>query len=143
MTPFETALSLAGTVGLGAIGWLATNFVARPLLRVYELRERVWEELLFTANVTVFEGDDYAASVGMLRRFAAQASAIDRAWPPYMRRLLRWREIDLAAAARALLGLSNTLGTSVGAPADFRDQLERALSFRSSDPSSRRSRATM
>ena len=43
MTPFDPAISIGGTVPLGAAGWFATNFVARPLLRVYELRERVLE----------------------------------------------------------------------------------------------------
>jgi hypothetical protein len=133
MTPFDMALSLVGTMGFGAVGWIATNFVARPLLRVYELRERVWEELLFTANVTVFEGDEYAASVATLRRFAAQASAIDRAWPRYMRRLLQWWRIDLAAAAEGLLGLSNTLGPGVGARADFLRQIEVALALAKSN----------
>src|SRR4051812_7383595 len=54
MSPFE-AVSVGGTVGLGAAGGVATHFVAPPLVRVYELREQVWEELLFTANVTFFD----------------------------------------------------------------------------------------
>jgi hypothetical protein len=133
MTSLDTALSLVGTMGLGAVGWIATNFVARPLLRVYELRERVGEELLFTANVSVFEVDEYAESVRKLRRFAAQAAAVDRAWPGYMRKLLAWFGIDLAAAAEGLLGLSNTLGPEVGARVDFVRQVEAALALGRTD----------
>jgi hypothetical protein len=55
MSPVDATLSVAGAVALGCAGWFATNFLARPLLRVYELREKVWEELLVTANVTMFD----------------------------------------------------------------------------------------
>src|SRR5690349_18305815 len=77
-------VSLLGSVPLGAAGWVATNFVARPVLRVYELREHAWEELLFTSNVDLLH-DRYDESVVRLRRLAAQVSAIDAAWPPYLR----------------------------------------------------------
>jgi hypothetical protein len=117
------------------MAWFATNFAARPLLRVYELRERVWEELLFTANVTLFEVDEYASSVNTLRRFAAQAAAIDRAWPRYLHLVLTWFGVDLRAAAQGLLGLSNTLGRSVTAQNEFLRQIENALSLsRAEDP---------
>jgi hypothetical protein len=123
----DTLLSLIGTIAVGAAGWCATNFLARPLLRVYELRERVWEELLFTANVSMFDEPDYAESVQKLRRFSVQASALDCAWPSYLRRSLALAGIDLTKAARGLLGLSNTLGTSDGQKIEFREQIGVAL----------------
>ena len=48
--PSYGLLSLVASVALGALGWIATNFIARSILRVYELRERVWEELLVSAK---------------------------------------------------------------------------------------------
>jgi hypothetical protein len=127
MSPVDATLSVAGAVALGCAGWFATNFVARPLLRVYELREKVWEELLFTANVSLFDGIDYAESVAKLRRLSVQASALEIAWPSYIRGALALAGIDLAAAAQGLLGLSNTIGTSDGAKLEFRAQVEAAL----------------
>src|SRR5260221_8294016 len=91
-------VSLVGSVLLGAVGWIATNFIARPILRAYELRERVWEELLVSANVSVLDGADYARGVENLRRCAAQASALDVAWPRVLRWVLHSLPLDLREA---------------------------------------------
>jgi hypothetical protein len=121
-------LSLIASVALGALGWIATNFIARPILRAYELRERVWEELLVSANVSILDGDDYSRGVENLRRCAAQASALDVAWPSILRWVLHMMRLDLHEATTALLGLSNTFGVSGSADAMFyRRQAGRAL----------------
>jgi hypothetical protein len=127
MSPVDATLSVAGAVALGCAGWFATNFLARPLLRVYELREKVWEELLVTANVTMFDDGVFEDSMAKLRRFSAQASALDIVWPSYMRGVLAVARIDLAAAAQGLLGLSNTIGMSIGGDGAYREQIETAL----------------
>jgi hypothetical protein len=72
----------------------------------------VWEELLCSANVSIVDGADYARGVENLRRCAAQASALDVAWPPILRWLLHTLRLDLREATTALLGLSNTFGVS-------------------------------
>ena len=105
-----TLVSLLGSIPLGALGWLATNFVARPILRAHELREKVWEELLVSANVSLFEAGLYERTAESLRRCAAQASALDVAWPSTLRWVLRLLRIDLREAAMGLLGFSNTFG---------------------------------
>src|SRR5712692_6726149 len=61
-------LSLIGSVLVGVLGWIAANFIARPILRAYELRECVWEELLVSANVSVLDGEHYTRSVEKPRR---------------------------------------------------------------------------
>src|SRR5713101_3981647 len=113
--PSYGLVSLIGSVLLGALGWMATNFIARPILRAYELRERVWEELLVSANVSVLDGEHYARGVENLRRCAAQASALDVAWPRVLRWVLKTLRLDLREAGTALLGLSNTFGV-IGSP---------------------------
>ena len=57
-------LSLVASVPLGGLGWLATNFIARPILRVYELREKAWEEILATANISMLDGSLYVNRSG-------------------------------------------------------------------------------
>jgi hypothetical protein len=104
--------SLILSIPLGALGWVATNFVARPILRAYELREKVWEEMLVTANVSMLDGARFQQSGESLRRLAAQASAIDAAWPHPLRWLLKRLRLDLNDASTSLLGLSNTFGVS-------------------------------
>jgi hypothetical protein len=126
--PSYGLLSLVASVALGALGWIATNFIARPILRAYELRERVWEELLVSANVSVFDGADYSRGVENLRRCAAQASALDVAWPPILRCVLHTLRLDLREATTALLGLSNTFGVSGRPDASlYRRQAGKAL----------------
>ena len=92
------------------------------------MRERVWEELLVSANVSVFDGADYARRVENLRRCAAQASALDVAWPPVLRWVLNTLRLDLHEATTALLGLSNTFGVSGRSDASvYRRQAGKAL----------------
>jgi hypothetical protein len=87
----------------------------------------VWQELLYTANVGLFDGTDYQEAVAKLRRFSVEASALDIAWPRYIRSALALSGIDLRAASRALLGLSNTIATSDSMKLEFREQVQLAL----------------
>lgn len=63
-----------------------------------------------TANVAFVDGDRLRSSMDNLRRLAAQASALDAAWPAHLKWILRRLGINLSGASRALLGLSNKLG---------------------------------
>ena len=105
-------LSLVASVPLGALAWIATNFVARPVLRAYELRERAWEEILVTANVSMLDGALHEQSGERLRRLAAQAAALDAVWPRGLRFVLTHLRLDLREASAGLLGLANTFGIS-------------------------------
>jgi hypothetical protein len=125
--PSYGLVSLLASIPLGALGWIATNFVARPILRVYDLRERVWEELLVSANLSIFDAGRYEQTVENLRRCAAQASALYVAWPGLLRWVLWTLGFDLQLAAENLLGLSNTCGRDGSGPADYRSQAGRAL----------------
>jgi hypothetical protein len=127
VVPSYGVMSLLGSIPLGALGWISTNFAARPILRAYELRERVWEELLITANVSIFDEGRYEQSVGNLRRFAAQASALDVIWPRPLRWVLRHLGLDLREASVGLLGLSNTLGVIGHEPLGYRRRVQAAL----------------
>ena len=120
-------ISLLASIPLGALGWFATNFVARPILRAYELREKVWEELLVSSNLLIFDGEAYAQSSNNLRRYAAHASALDVSWPRTLRWLLRALKLDLAAASQALLGLSNVGGAASPDALDYRRRAAAAL----------------
>src|SRR5258706_14020263 len=99
-------LSLILSLALGALGWVAANLVAKPILRAYELREKAWEEMLIIADLSPLEGDQFEGSRNVLRRLAAQASAIDAAWPRQLRWLLKHLRLDLLEASAGLLGLS-------------------------------------
>ena len=117
--PEYAHVSLLLSIPLGALGWVATNLIARPLLHAHEIREKAWEEILMTADTSSLDGHQIEPARIALRRLAARASALDAAWPSPLRWLLRALRIDLREASAGLLGLSNTFAFSAEA-GDYR-----------------------
>lgn len=124
---------------IGSTSWFATHLIAKPVVEVLELRKRVWEELLVTANFGATDEARYQETVQRLRRLAAQASALDVAWPSWSRWVLQdLLRQDLAGAAKHLLGLSNTLWAVDGGAWEHRSGVQIALRLpQSITPSSR------
>jgi hypothetical protein len=116
MPPYAL-ISLLLSIPLGALGWIATNLIARPILHAYEIREKAWEEMLMMADTSAFDGDQIEPARTALRRLAARASALDAAWPSPLRWLLKRLQLDLREASAGLLGLSNTFVFSADAAA--------------------------
>jgi hypothetical protein len=99
---------------LGIWGWLATSFVAKPLLDFLNLRSLVLEEMIFTGNVNkIVEGTPtYWTAVESLRRLGAKVQATDvTALLPLRWFLSKWG-YDLTTAGSNLIGLSNSLNLS-------------------------------
>jgi hypothetical protein len=120
-------------VSLGAVGWYAANFLAKPFLEFLALRSQVHEEIIFTGNVgpmTAHHTASYEKAVDSLRRLGAKIQAMDvsaktlRPQAP-LRWLLAYYGFDLAKAGTNLIGLSNAL-TDVGRALHV-DKIEVAL----------------
>src|SRR5947199_8018080 len=116
-------MDVALSLGAGVIAWFATHFLARPLLKVYEFREKAHELIFYTANVTSDDEKRYQDSVDELRRLAAQVEALAAVMPPFCGKILSWFHINLIPAARGLTGLSNSLGTKDGSKGFHREQI--------------------
>jgi hypothetical protein len=120
------------TMFFGAVaGWFGTHFLTRPLLKVYEYREKVHQLVFYTANVgeTALADDpkQFKDMSDELRRLAAQIAALAASMPPYCKPILAWLHIDLAAASRGLISFSNSLIKGDGSKLVYRQTIERAL----------------
>lgn len=113
----------------GVLGWFATHFFARPLLKAYDYREKAHGLTFYTANVLPDDGEKYKDAVAELRRLAAQMGALSTVMPWYCWRILVYAHIDLGGAAGGLTGLSNSLGSTDGSKKVHRNQVEKALNF--------------
>ncbi len=126
---------------LGGAGWFATNYIAKPILRLRRLREAVHEEIFFTKNI----GWENASGTrdaekkkeeearrhqaeNTFRRLAAQMSAAKVGWPRYLACYLRILKYDLDKAVKGLTGLSNGLAEP-DSHTQFVTQIEKALSL--------------
>lgn len=130
-------LNALGTFTVGFIGWFAAHFVGKPILGLEELRGQIHEELYFTSSigwinadgtVHAIERERYQKAITDLRRFAARVDATAARWPSFLKWYLYWRRIDLQAARKGLVGLSN----SIADPAhhvQFTNQVLKALGF--------------
>ena len=127
----DTILPLIGTFLVGAAGWFITHFLAGPILRFYRLRDRIWEELVFTANVRNSTHDEsrYNKAADDLRRLAAELDAIRLSAPWPVRTFLSYRKYDLGGAFQGLIGFANTLADRKGERAANRFDIEKALKF--------------
>jgi hypothetical protein len=98
-------LATIGTLVLGSIAWIATQFFASPLVRFVEITRNAHELLFYTANV--FRRDDprFEKAVDDLRRVAAQISALEATIPALLRWFLHRLGYDLNRAT-GLYGLS-------------------------------------
>jgi hypothetical protein len=106
----------------GSIGWFATKFFAEPLLAFYDLRNKIFEELIVTGNILVpdekhqwaaweeeAERKRYQAAYETLRRYAAQLAAIKQTSHRLPMRYIDYKEYDLKRAAEGLIGVANCL----------------------------------
>jgi hypothetical protein len=112
-------------------GWFGTHFLTRPLLKVYEYREKAHELVFYTANVGETELEDdpkqFEDVSDELRRLAAQIAALSASMPPYCKPILACFHIDLPAATRGLTGFSNSLAARDGSKLVHRQTIENAL----------------
>lgn len=114
----------------GVAAWVATNFVAEPLLHFYRQRRAIRESLFFTRNVDKgWERQLIIDAVNELRRHAASMEALSATAPNFVKKHLARRGFDMTAASSALTGLSNGFGSPDGERMILRDALERALKF--------------
>lgn len=116
----------------GAVaGWFGTHFLTRPLLKVYEYREKAHQLVFFAANIgeTELKGDpqQFQDVSVELRRLAAQIAASSASMPPYCKPVLACFQINLPAASRGLISFSNSLTTGDGSKLVHRQAIEKAL----------------
>jgi hypothetical protein len=111
----STIVSLLLGVGGAVVGWIVTNFFAKPLIDFLNLRSQVHEEMIVTGNIgkMVAGTADHFKAVETLRRLGAkvQATNVSLSSLPFVP--LRWClstwGYDLRRAGRGLIGLSNSL----------------------------------
>lgn len=103
--------SAIASVLLGALGWFATSFFAKPLLEFINLKSEVLEEMIFSANIDALsEGlPIYKTAVESLRHLGAKVLATDVTAPWLLRKFLDLWGYDLHTAGSNLIGLSNSL----------------------------------
>jgi hypothetical protein len=116
----------------GAVGgWFGTHFLTRPLLKVYEYREKAHQLVFYTANVGETELEDdpkqFKDVSDELRRLAAQIAALSASMPPHCKPILACFHIDLPAASRGLISFSNSLVTGGASKLVHRQTIEKAL----------------
>ena len=110
-------------------GWFGTHFFTRPLLKVYEYREKVHELVFYTYSVGETEDNpkQFEDVSDELRRLAAQIAALSASMPPYCKTILAYFHVDLTAASRGLTGFSNSLAKGDGSKLVHRQTIEKAL----------------
>jgi hypothetical protein len=120
----ETIGSLVvGAIGAG-IGWAATEFLARPIRKFYDLRSEVIQKMALYANVPARANEEQDGKVTVLDVSEAEAAKLDEArdvtrdmatrmrafafnetWAAWVLRL----RYDPWRAAEGLIGVSNTV----------------------------------
>jgi hypothetical protein len=110
-------------------GWFGTHFFTRPLLKVYEYREKVHELIFYTYSIgeTDNNSKQFEDVSDELRRLSAQIAALSASMPPYCKAILGYFRIDLPVASRGLTGFSNSLAAGDGSKGDHRQTIEKAL----------------
>jgi hypothetical protein len=141
----SSALGAIGILALGAVGWFATSFIARPLMHFIELRGEVIYRMVLYANVRARwherpddtmvanelsdeEDKRLDEAQDIFRELAARMRAFALNEPFAVRIVKRW--YDPLEASTALLGVSNTLERTGGNRAKKQEALEKALGFR-------------
>ncbi len=114
----------------GPVAWLATHFVGKPLLHLYELRTKARIVLDMTANVSVsrkLENPEMKNAEKQLRSLGVEIGALDEtAWRP-VRWCIRLFGFNLPQAKGAMIGLSNALPKHDGSRAVYKHEAEKAL----------------
>jgi len=129
----QSVLSVIGTILLGGAGWLATEFFGKQVIRFYDLRRKVHEELIYTANVGGNIGDDPEWQERLekaqrdLRRLAAQLHAVASSATPFTKYYLERFKYGPEQAGDSLIGYSNTLTAPDYSRAGHRYGAEKAL----------------
>jgi hypothetical protein len=127
------ASSVLGFVG-GIIGWFATNYWGRTLLRFWDLRLEAHETMFIYANVPAGDPASARAKAGSirLRWLGVKIDAIRAGLPSPLCWYLHMRKYDLRSAALGLTELSNSLGTTRDSDtAGFECRLREACACRS------------
>jgi hypothetical protein len=134
--------SLVVTFVVGGLGWLATNFIAKPILDFYDLRRRTHEELIVAANIVIpgnvgapqasdqdsSETKRYERAYEALRRLGAQLAALDISVEQPARYFFKMQRYDLKVASQGLFAFANSLSSPVQEERFFpRNQVETAL----------------
>lgn len=106
--------SVLGTIVsflFGGVGWFATNFFAKPYLDFRNLRSRVHEEIVFTANVAPIDPEcsRYREVADSLRRLGAKVLTTNKTESRLLRWFLSWRGYDLVKAGNSLVVLAGCL----------------------------------
>ena len=121
--------SAIASVTLEIGGWFLANFFAKPLIVFWDLKKRIYEEILYTANIGNIDEDktNYMESKKSLRRLGAQIKAINATAPKLLRRLISAQEYDLTKAGNGLIGLSNCLSSNDGSRGAHRKSVQFGL----------------
>lgn len=116
---------------LGAIGWFGTNLVIRNIIEFNGLRQKIYEELIFTSNVRLAppDSEDFPLAIDSLRRLAAKLSAISATSNCICNCYFRLLGYDIRSASENLIGYSNSLNPAEknGHRAYFRYYVETSL----------------
>jgi hypothetical protein len=123
------ASSALGFVG-GLLGWFATNYFGRTLLRFWDLRLEAHETMFLYADVSADRPASLARAEdgsARLRQLGAKIDALRVALPRPLCLFLHMRNYNLRSAALGLIGLSNSLGARDTDAVGFRVQAQRAL----------------
>ena len=116
-------------VALGSLGWWTTHWVANPILATYRLRFEAVELVFRTVNINgECDRGQINGAKEMLRALAARLSATHTAAiRPVRWALWKMLGIDLPAAVKASLALSNSFADDDDSRAVHRRNLEAAL----------------
>ena len=107
---------LTAIIGLasGAFGYWFTTFSMQPILRYREIRNKVFSDFIYFAQVTDAEGlnedmqDLYRQRVLSNRTSSANLRAVYLDLPCWYTNHLKSRGLDPEGAAKSLIGFSNT-----------------------------------
>jgi hypothetical protein len=141
-----SAWNTVGMLALGALGWLGTAFVGRPLRYFFDLRAEVIHKSVLYDNVRAAvkepRNDEPVEKIDISEEEMKRLQEAQDAFRDLAARmrafalnehlavwLVKWR-YDPWKASEALLRVSNTLHRYGGARANAKSELERALSFR-------------
>jgi hypothetical protein len=119
---------LLGLFG-GAAGWFAANFLGKSLVQFFELRALVYEEMLFSADLTPeLELPLFNASGERLRRIASRLKSLEETALPVVRQIWEMGGYDPADAADAIVRYAYSYDRAQRRK--LRSNIEKALRFK-------------
>ena len=135
MLSLDQLLSGLSVLALGAFGWIALEFIGRPIRLFLDLRREIRRQMFFLANVAVpiEYSVDYLNELKrmedaqkVLRDLGAQAMALGES-ESLASTVLKILGFDSFAAGSSLIGLSNSLPKYGVERAEHRKAVETAL----------------